>query len=45
MRYEKWITPKQMLVLQIDESGGYLKILDYRKNKTNKFIEITMARW
>jgi len=45
MRYEKWITPKQMLVLQIDETGGSLKILDYRKNSSNTFIETTLTRW
>lgn len=45
MRYEKWITTKQMIILDRDENGGYLKILDYRKNKTDKFIETVLARW
>lgn len=46
MRTEKWITPKKIIVIQIDEDGGYCKLLDYTK-KPNKerFDEITIARW
>lgn len=46
MRIEKWVTPKKMIVLQIAEDGGYLKLLDYtKKPNKDKFEEITLARW
>ena len=48
MRVENWITPRNMIVMEIVEDRGesFLKILDYtkKKNKT-EMEEITLARW
>lgn len=47
MRVEKWVSPKKLVVMEITEDTGqsFLKVLDYRKNKSNRVEEITLARW